>query len=296
MDGILIVKKEKGYTSHDIVAKVKKILRTKVGHTGTLDPMATGVLPLLLGNGTKLSKYLIEHDKVYEATIQLGKKTDTADSEGNIVEEKEIDNVLFSEEKIEEIFENLVGEQMQKPPIYSAIKIKGKKLYEYARKNETVEIPERKIEIYDIKLIGLDKKDKTITYMVHCSKGTYIRSLCEQISEKLDTVGYMKKLNRTKVGSFLIGQAISLDEIENNVENENFLKEHIITIEQLFQDRPKIILTDKQLVLFLNGVQLSKNETSGVYRIYNEKGNFIGTGIIENNLLKRDIVIIEKSR
>ena len=204
MDGILIVKKEKNYTSHDIVAIVKKITKTKVGHTGTLDPMATGVLPLLLGEGTKLSKYLIQHDKIYIATIKLGQKTDTQDAEGKVIEEKNVKSDLLNEENVKTILNNLKGRQVQTPPIYSAIKVNGKKLYEYARKKQEVEIPKREIEIYEMELIGINESEKTITFKVHCSKGTYIRSLCETISEKLETVGYMKELDRIKVGSFFV--------------------------------------------------------------------------------------------
>ena len=147
MNGILIVNKPKQYTSHDVVAKVKKICKEKVGHTGTLDPMATGVLPLLLGQGTKLSKYLINHDKIYIAAIQLGQKTDTLDSEGNIIEEKSVDKSTWNKARIQQTLETLEGKQVQTPPMYSAIKVNGKKLYEYARKGVEVEVPKREIEI-----------------------------------------------------------------------------------------------------------------------------------------------------
>lgn len=304
MDGILIVKKEKGYTSHDVVAKVKKLLKTKVGHTGTLDPMATGVLPLLLGEGTKLSKYLIEHDKIYEATVELGKSTDTLDAEGKVIEEKNVDESLLTKENIEQVLKSLEGIQIQKPPIYSAIKVKGKKLYEYARNNENVEIPQRQIEIYNIELIEYSIKEKTITYRVHCSKGTYIRSLCQTIAEKLNTVGYLKELNRVKVGNFEISSAITIGEIEeyltkeeHNIEYTSFLKKHVITIEKFFESMPEVILNDQKLNLFLNGVQLTANEInvvnfqSQIYRIYNKQNKFIGTGTIQSGLLKRDIKI-----
>ena len=291
MDGILVVKKEKNYTSHDIVAIVKKITKTKVGHTGTLDPMATGVLPLLLGEGTKLSKYLIEHDKIYIATIKLGQKTDTQDAEGKIIEEKEVNSALLNEENIKLILNTLKGRQVQTPPIYSAIKVNGKKLYEYARKNQEVEIPKREIEIYEMELISINESEKTITFKVHCSKGTYIRSLCETISEKLETVGYMKELNRIKVGSFSENKAVTLEEIKENAKNKEFWIEKMITIEEFFKDKPKILLPEYKLKLFLNGVNLSQKAQNGIYRIYNEKNEFIGTGVINNNLLKREIVI-----
>lgn len=289
MDGILIVKKEKGCTSHDVVAKVKKITKTKVGHTGTLDPMATGVLPLLLGEGTKLSKYLIEHDKIYEAVVQLGQKTDTADGEGKVIEEKEVKQGILATEKIQMVFKRLEGKQKQKPPIYSAIKINGKKLYEYARKNEIIEIPEREIEIYSLQLINYNEVEKIISFRVHCSKGTYIRSLCETIAEKLGTIGYMKELNRTRVGKFTIEQATTLAQIEEA--EEKFLQKKVITIEQFFKDKSSIILNERQLTLFLNGVQQTRKEKDEIYRVYNQENKFIGTGIIKNSLLKRDIVL-----
>lgn len=293
MDGILIVKKEKGCTSHDVVAKVKRLTKTKVGHTGTLDPMATGVLPLLLGDGTKLSKYLIEHDKIYEATIKLGKKTDTADLEGKVIEEKTVKENIFNTEYINKILGEFKGIQMQKPPVYSAIKINGKKLYEYARNGQSIEVPERKIEIYSIESLEYSEKEKTITYKVHCSKGTYIRSLCEDIAEKLETVGYMQNLNRIKVGSFCIEQAVSLKQIEEAVEfnKEEFWKNNLITIEQFFKNKNKIVLDKRRLELFLNGVQITVKNKDEVYSIYNESNNFIGTGTIKNNLLKRDIIV-----
>lgn len=196
MNGILVIDKPAGYTSHDIVSKIRKELNIKkVGHTGTLDPLATGVLPILLGNGTKLSKYLINHDKEYIATIKLGEKTDTGDIEGEIIEQKEVKK--NSENELIKILETCKGKQEQIPPMYSAIKINGKKLYEYARNGEKVEVPPRKIEIYDIKL--LEYNEINLKFKVSCSKGTYIRSLCEEIAEKLGTVGTMSALQRTKV-------------------------------------------------------------------------------------------------
>lgn len=299
MDGILIVKKEKGCTSHDVVAKVKRITKTKVGHTGTLDPMATGVLPLLLGEGTKLSKYLIEHDKIYEAVVKLGQKTDTADGEGKVIEERQVDKSIWDTGKIKNILKSTKGKQKQKPPMYSAIKIRGKKLYEYARKNEKIEIPEREIEIYDLQFIHYDEAEKTISFRVHCSKGTYIRSLCETIAEKLETIGYMKELNRIKVGTFTIEQAITINAIEpialiqgkEEKENANFWEQNLITIEQFFKKKSSLILNERQLTLFLNGVQQTRKEKDDVYKIYNQENQFIGIGVINKGLLKRDIVL-----
>lgn len=289
MDGIIIINKPKKYTSNDVVCKVKKILKEKVGHTGTLDPNATGVLPLLIGKGTQLSKYLINHDKKYEAAIKLGEKTDTADVEGKVIEQKEIDLNLLNKENIEKVFNKLIGDQMQTPPMYSAIKINGKKLYEYARNGENIEIKPRKINIYNLKLNNINIQNKEITFTVECSKGTYIRTLCEQIAENLNTIGYMKELKRLKVGDFDIKDSITIEEIEENIEK------YIITIEGFFKDKDTINLDEKKLQLFLNGVQLTVNTKDDLYRVYDKDNNFVGSGIVKNNLLKRDIIIIKFS-
>lgn len=290
MNGIIIINKHKGCTSHDIVYKAKKILNEKVGHTGTLDPMATGVLPLLIGKGTQCSKYLINHDKIYEVILQLGQKTDTADSEGNVIEEKNIETSLLEEKNIKKILETFKGKQLQMPPIYSAIKVKGKKLYEYARKGENVEIKPRKIEIYDIELLKIDEDNKQIQFRVKCSKGTYIRSFCEDIAQKIGTVGYMSELKRIQVGEFNIKDSITIEQLENNIENKEFIEKKFIQFEEILKNKEKIELDDRKLRLFLNGVQLTMNSKEEVYRIYNNN-KFIGIGTVEDKLLKRDVVI-----
>lgn len=308
MDGIILINKEKKYTSHDVVAKVKKILKVKVGHTGTLDPNATGILPLLLGNATKISKYLINHNKEYIAELKLGVKTDTADGEGKVIAEKQVNlEEIFENinESIQQILNSFVGKTLQKPPMYSAIKVNGKKLYEYAKKNEKVEVKSRQIEIYKMELIKLDLKENIIKFKVRCSKGTYIRTLCEDIAEKLNTYGYMKELQRTEVGDFKIENAITIGELEELV-NENKLKDKIneealnivnskdrkyfIKIEELFMDKKIINLDEDLLNKFLNGVMIKNNNIDGIYRIYN-KNNYIGIGVNKNQKLKRDVIV-----
>ena len=200
MDGIIIINKEKNWTSNDIVQKLKHIFHEKTGHTGTLDPIATGVLPILVGKGTSLSKYLVNHDKEYIATIRLGEKTSTGDQEGEIIEKKPVTDDMFDAENVRKVLSEFKGKQNQIPPMYSAIKVNGKKLYEYARSGKKVEVEPREIEIFDIDLISISKDMKEIVYKVWCSKGTYIRSLCEDIAERLGTVGFMSGLNRTRVG------------------------------------------------------------------------------------------------
>lgn len=284
MDGIIIINKPKNCTSHDIVRKAKKILNEKIGHTGTLDPNATGVLPLLVGKGTQIAKYIINHDKTYEAVLQLGKKTDTADVEGKIIEVKDVTEESLQSENVKKVLKSLEGKQEQTPPIYSAIKVNGKKLYEYARKGEHIEIQPRTIEIYNIELIKVDSQNKTIEFRVQCSKGTYIRTLCEKIAEQLNTVGYMKDLNRIQVGEFKIKDSITIEELEKNTYN------NLITVEDYFSSSKNIDLNEKKLQLFLNGVQLTYNLEDGIYKIYSDE-NFIGVGTVRNNLLKRDIII-----
>ena len=287
MNGIIVINKHKGCTSHDIVYKVKKICNEKVGHTGTLDPMATGVLPLLIGKGTLCSKYLINHDKIYRATIQLGIETDTLDAEGTIVDTKEVSGEMLNEEYIINILDTFLGKQEQVPPMYSAIKVNGKKLYQYAREGKTIEVQPRNIEIYNIKLLEVNKENKQIKFEVHCSKGTYIRSLCSDISKKLGTIGHMIELQRVQVGEFNISNSITLEQIQNN---PNELEKYLITIEDIFKDKVNINLDNKKLQLFLNGVQLNFNKEEGVYKIYNAN-KFIGIGVIKNDKLKRDIVL-----
>ena len=291
MDGIIVINKPKNCTSHDIVYKTKKILQEKVGHTGTLDPNATGVLPLLIGKGTQISKYLINHDKIYQAQIQLGEKRTTGDIEGEIIEQKEVNESNLKKENIESVLKNFKGKQNQIPPIYSAIKVNGKKLYEYARKGENIEIEPRGIEIYNIKLLNIDKINKTIDFEVECSKGTYIRSLCEDIAEKLGSIGYMKELKRIKVGEFDLKDSMTIEEIEKNINNKEFLKNKIISIEQYFKNNPSLELQENKIKLLLNGVQLEYNLEDNLYKIYNTQKEFIGLATIKNKLLKRDVIL-----
>ena len=289
MDGIIIINKEKNWTSNDVVQKIKGIFHEKVGHTGTLDPLATGVIPILVGKGTLLSKYLVNHDKEYIATIKLGEKSSTGDLEGEIIEQQKVAENMLDENYILDVLEKFKGTITQKPPIYSAIKINGKKLYEYARKGQDVDIPKRNIEIYEIELISISKKDMTIKYRVHCSKGTYIRTLCEDIAKELGTVGYMKELHRTKVGEFLLKASFKISEIEE----KNEIEKYLITIESFFYNKEKIELSANDLTRFLNGVKIKMLKNNEVYRIYSNN-IFIGTGVVSNNTLKRDIVIHKK--
>ena len=274
MNGVIIVDKEKGKTSFDEIRDIRKKYNIKkVGHAGTLDPMATGVLIILVGEATKLSDYLMNHDKEYIATLKLGKKTDTGDSEGTIIEEKEIPNL--SKENVQNVLNTFIGKSKQIPPMYSAIKVNGKKLYELAREGKEIERQEREIEIYSleiIKLIEENKKIAEIEFKVNCSKGTYIRTLCEDIAEKLGTCGYMKELRRTRVGRFTLND-----------------KDKFITLEEIMEDKESYSLDDEKLKKIINGVKISTNLKDGFVKLYHNQ-KFIGLGEVENNKLKRKII------
>lgn len=285
MDGILVINKPREYTSHDIVAITRKKVQEKVGHTGTLDPNATGVLPLLIGKGTQISKYLINHDKVYEATLKLGISTDTQDSQGKIVQQQEVKN--YTIENINQVLNSFIGEQQQVPPMYSAIKINGKKLYEYARKGKSIDVPARTITIYSMTLKKY--KENEIVFEVACSKGTYIRTLCVEIAERLGTIGHMKELNRKQVGQFNLENAITIDEVKQK--EKVWIDTKIISIEQLFKEKEKIVLEENQETPFLNGVKINIQKMDDIYRIYTKDNKFIGIGIIESHKLKRDVIL-----
>lgn len=305
-DGVIIINKPKGCTSHDIVAKVKKLTGKKVGHTGTLDPLAQGVLPVLVGKGTLCSKYLINHDKIYRVVLQLGKATETWDEEGEVIEQQEVPNDILQKDFVTAKLKTFEGKQKQIPPMYSAIKVNGRKLYDYARSGKTVEIEPRDIEIYGIELCKINEHVQTIEFEVKCSKGTYIRSLCVDIAHKLGTIGYMKELFRLQVGDFGIENSVILKSLrnhmanisnknsENKIENEKFdimqIAKNIITVEKLFENCHQIEVEENRIQHFFNGVKITVRKPDGVYRVYSQE-KFIGIGIIENNLLKRDVVL-----
>lgn len=224
MNGVLVVNKEKDYTSRDIVNIISKALKTKkVGHTGTLDPLATGVLVVTVGEATKISELLTSSFKEYIADIELGIETDTLDITGNILKEE---TVFKTKEEIENILSSMIGSYDQEVPIYSAVKINGKKLYEYAREKEEVELPKRKVEVKEIELLNYRQKENKVFFKMRClvSKGTYIRSLVRDIATKLNTIGVMTDLIRTKQGKFNIEDAYTLEQIKQG-------KSHLIKIE-----------------------------------------------------------------
>ena len=277
--GIINVYKEKGFTSHDVVAKLRGIVgQKKIGHTGTLDPDATGVLPVCLGKATKLCDLLTDKNKTYEAVLLLGKTTDTQDITGEVLEEKSTE--ALTEEKVREAIEGFIGDYEQIPPMYSALKVNGKKLYELAREGKVIERKARPVKILDIQILEIDLPK--VRMEVSCSKGTYIRTLCHDIGEKLGCGGCMESLMRTRVSTFRIEDAKTLDEIET-LKQEGKLAELLVPIDVMFPSYPKITVKDDWKAFAKNGNPLDlkmlkeacgQDEETQV-RLYDESGKFI---------------------
>ena len=261
MNGVLIVNKKKDYTSRDIVnILVKKFNTKKIGHTGTLDPLAEGVLVVTIGRATKLCDLLTSKYKEYIATIKLGLKTDTMDITGNILEEKD---TKITEEEIKKVLNSFLGKSVQEVPIYSAVKVNGKKLYEYARNNQKVELPKREIDIKSIDFISY--KNNEITFKCLVSKGTYIRSLINDICNKLNTIGTMSKLIRTKQGNFSIENSYTLEDINNN----NY---KILSYEEVLSDIETIDINEELYNKIKNGSIINKDFKNDIALLkYNKK-------------------------
>lgn len=273
MNGIIIVDKPQGKTSHDIVYFIRRLTGIKkVGHTGTLDPMATGVLPICIGAATKIADMLTLSDKEYVAELILGKTTDTQDAEGQVLSEKKVN---CTEDEIRAAVMSFIGEIEQVPPMYSAIKQNGKKLYELARQGIEVERKPRKVTINSIDILKIDGKSVTID--VSCSKGTYIRTLCEDIGNKLGTGAYMNTLRRIKTGMFDLSQSHTLEELGTLKSGDaGTLKEVLIPTDRVFEDLPCIKLNEKQKRSVVNGVRMTyKGIENQDYRVYDENGEFL---------------------
>ena len=276
MDGVLNIRKEKGFTSFDVVAKLRGILHMKkIGHTGTLDPEAEGVLPVVLGKATKLVDLLTDKQKTYEALMHLGLETDTQDMTGTVLCEKTVE---VSEEKVETVIRGFVGEYQQIPPMYSALKVDGKKLYELAREGKTVERKARTVHFYeiDIKEINLPY----VRFSVTCSKGTYIRTLCHDIGQKLGCGGCMEELIRTRSGNFTWEDSMTLAEVEEAVK-DGTIEDRVIRIGQVLKDYPEIFCTREGDRLLKNGNALTEyfvkgSHKEGWIRMCDSQGEFKG--------------------
>ncbi|MCR5793138.1 MAG: tRNA pseudouridine(55) synthase TruB [Lachnospiraceae bacterium] len=282
MDGIIIIFKEKGFTSHDVVAKLRGILKQKkIGHTGTLDPDAEGVLPVCLGKGTKVCDLLTNHSKEYHAVLKLGIKTDTQDMTGAILEEN---TVMADEDTIRQTIMEFVGSYDQIPPMYSALKVNGKKLYEIAREGKTVERKARRVTINHIRIETVDMANNEITFLVDCSKGTYIRTLCEDIGNKLGCGGCMKSLLRTRVGDFTLEDSITLTEVQKK-RDEGTVMDAVMSIDSVFMEMPEAKVLSAGMKFLNNGNSLKLSYLSSSasadelmqaeqIRIYNERDEF----------------------
>lgn len=276
--GIINVYKEKGFTSFDVVAKLRGILKTKkIGHTGTLDPDAEGVLPVCIGKATKVCDLLTDKDKVYEAVLLLGVETDTQDTSGTVLNECDVN---VTEEKVRETILSFVGEYAQIPPMYSALKVNGKKLYELAREGKTIERKARNVKIFSIEILEVELP--RVRMSVHCSKGTYIRTLCHDIGTKLGCGGCMEELLRTKVGIFTLENSLRLSEIAE-LAAEGQAEEKILSVDALFEDAVKALAKPEFDIVVHNGNPTELRmlqETPAVMterlRVYDSQGTFIG--------------------
>ena len=291
MNGILNIFKPKGMSSFDVVRVVKKVAKTgKVGHTGTLDPEATGVLPVCIGRATKIIDYIMDSEKVYEVTFKLGIRTTTYDLEGEVLEEK--DTSHLSDDNILAVIKEFIGEYSQVPPMYSALKQNGVRLYELARKGIEVEREGRLINIYNIEDIKIN--NPYVSMKVTCSKGTYIRSLCYDIGENLGVFATMTELNRSKTSVFEQSKSININDLtEENIEH------YIVTMEDALSKYEAITVHGKYVKLLVNGVRVADNRftkdkiiNDRLYRVYDENNNFIGLGERNNAGFKIEKLLI----
>lgn len=299
MSGILPVKKPAGFTSFDVIGKLRGVTKTrKIGHSGTLDPMATGVLPLFFGGATKCCDLLPNEDKRYVADVKFGIVTDTQDTTGRVLKESESH---VSKAKFEEVFRGFIGKQLQLPPMYSAVKVNGRPLYDLAREGKVVERAQKEIEVYDIKLLEFDEHAQTAKIEVSCGKGTFIRTLINDMGEKLGCGASMSALERTMAAGFEISECYTISEIEEMMKEGTF-EEHLIPIERLYEDLPKLILSDFDKRLYRSGVplELRKRGWGGIFgniAVFDESGMLLGISFMDeeaNELKLRKMMNTDK--
>lgn len=279
INSIILINKESGFSSNQVVNKVKYLLKAnKAGHLGTLDVLGRGLLPITLGRGTKLFDYFLNKDKVYQTIFEFGFATTTLDREGEITDKNDVEVSL---EQLQNVCQKFIGKQDQLPPIYSAKKINGKKAYELARTGKSVDLKPKQIEIYDLRVLKQIEKNKFLLE-VHCSSGTYIRSLCRDIASSLGTFGVMQDILRTKCGSFDIKESFTIEDIEQG-------KYKIIPLDTVF-DYEKLITYEADKLL--NGQLINTDYQDGIYRIYTDNYLFLGIGNVKNKRLKLDMRLI----
>ena len=290
MNGIINVLKPPGMTSHHVVSFLRRLTQIRrIGHTGTLDPGAAGVLPACIGKATRVSEFVLQMDKVYRAELTLGKATDTEDVSGTVVAEKEIPH--FNERDVKRVLESFLGPGTQVPPMYSAVKIGGKKLYQLARKGESIDRPARDIHIYSMQLLHFT--EQKITFDVTCSRGTYVRTLCREIAEKLGTVGHMSFLLRTAVGSFSLQDSYTLEELQALAKEET-LSNVLLPPDAALGHIPPVQVTAEQAQRVKNGGSVMLDSASipaeSLVRIYDSKQHFLAVGRIKQGQLKPEKV------
>lgn len=294
MDGILIIDKPTDWTSHDVVGKLRKILKTKrIGHTGTLDPFATGVLVMLVGQATRLAQFLDKDAKEYEAVVQLGFETDTGDLTGERRDgemARQGDSVMESE--MEEVLENFRGQIEQIPPMYSAKKVDGKKLYELARKGIEIERKAVNVTIYELELLGEIPNPKSqIRIRVLCTAGTYIRTLAEDIGRELGTGAHLTALRRTRAGNFDLTKAVSIEQLQEIVLSEK-LNDYLIPMNQAVSHLPEVKLSDEEVKKIRNGMKLPSNLNAELVRLIDPENNLIAIGSAHENFIRPKIVFV----
>ncbi len=275
INGIILLDKSPGYTSNHVLQKVKRLLGArKAGHTGSLDPMATGLLPICLGEATKVSPFLLNSDKRYLFTIRLGVATVTGDAEGEILERQPVPEL--TEQAVESVLESFVGEIEQIPPMYSALKQGGKRLYELARQGIEVDRPSRRVTVHELHLLEMGRDWLTIDAL--CSKGTFIRTLAEDIGKALGTLGHVESLRRTQVGDFNLEDAITMDQLEAMPLEER--RELLRAVDSAVSSWPEVALSDDMAFYLLRGqpVLIPKLQAQGFVRLYNRDGLFLGVG------------------
>lgn len=277
MNGIVIVDKPQGWTSQDVTARLRRVFSTRrIGHGGTLDPMATGVLPVFVGRATRAVEFFEHAEKTYEATLRLGMKTDTQDITGTVLEERP---VTVTEQDILNALPAFRGEILQIPPMYSALKVNGQKLYDLARKGKEVERQPRPITIHELELLHFDGQDARIR--VRCSKGTYIRTLCEDMGEKLGCLGCMAALCRTRAGEYTIEKAVPLQTLLDAENPEQYL----LSMDSPFLGYPAVTLSENQEKRCRNGNAFTLRVPDGTYRAYGKNGEFLMLARAENGVM-----------
>ena len=277
MDGIVIVDKPQGWTSQDVTARLRRVFGTRrIGHGGTLDPMATGVLPVFVGRATRAVEFFEHAEKTYETVLRLGITTDTEDMTGTVLTEE---NVSFTEEQLQETLAAFRGEILQVPPMYSALKVNGQKLCDLARKGKTVERQPRPITIHELTLV--ERGENTLRLRVRCSKGTYIRTLCKDIGEKLGCGGCMESLRRVAAGEYTIDEAVPLQTLLDTEEPEKYLRD----VDTMFRNYPAVTLTSNQETRCRNGNAFSVSLAPGTYRAYSQAGEFLMLAKVDGGVM-----------